>query len=133
MMPQGCKFKFLTENLDPQELHEWITTQTADLQQSGLDRAATDQNVRWGLAQACKTQLNNIATWIAQDLCDKKPQMRNQQTSMLEAVVCGSLRLRDPGLFGKAITLDPYMLPLTKWEEVGSMMELTNFLSYRHM
>ena len=132
-MPQGHKFKFLTENLDPQTLHEWITTQIADLQQPGLDLATTDTNVRWGLALACKTQLDNIATWIAQDMFAKKPQLRNQETNMLEAVVCGSLRLRNLGLFEKAITLDPRVLPLTKWEELGNMMELPNFLSYRHM
>ena len=133
MMPQGYKFKFLMENLDPQTLHEWLRTQIADLLESGLDLAATDTNVRWGLALACKTQLDTLVTWIAQKSCHKEPQLRDQETNMLEAVVCGALRLRDLNLFEKAITLDPRLLSLTKWEEIGRMMELANFLPYRHM
>lgn len=130
-MPEGHRFRFLTENADPQALNEWIRTQSADLDQSGVDLTGTEMNVRWGLALACKNQLTNIGSWIASDLYRGDPEEWYRQSNMLEAVVYASLRLRDLDLFDKAVTLNPRMLPLTKWQDVGSTMELANFLSYR--
>ena len=131
-MPEEYRFRFLTENADPQALHEWIQTQSADLQPSGTDLTGTDTNVGWGLALACKIQLNNISTYVASRSSSRDPEEWDGQSNLLQAVVCTSLRLRDPDLFEKAVTLNPRMLPVTKWEEVGSTMELADFLSYRN-
>ncbi len=142
LMPEGHRFKFLTDNADPQALHDWIKIQLADLQPSQVtlagsdtdtrsDLAGTDPNVHWGLALACKTQLNNIAIWFASDPNRVDPDQSKRQSQMLEAVVCASLRLRNPDLFERAVTWYPRMLSLTNWEEVGSMMDLADFLSYR--
>lgn len=131
-MPEGYRFKFLTDNADSQELSEWIKTQSVDIQPSKLDVAGTDKTTHWGLALACKAQLNNITTWLSSGLCCRDPESRRRQSSMLEDVVCASLRLRDPDLFKNAITSNPRMLSLTKWEEIGSTIELDQFSSYRY-
>lgn len=133
-MPEGYRFKFLTENTDPQALHEWIETQLQDLQVSELNPAGADgedPNVRWGLALACKTQLNNIGTLFADSVSHGNPTELNRQSGMLETVVCASLRLRDLDLFKEAVTLNPRMLSLEFWEEIGGTMDLANFFSYQ--
>lgn len=130
-MPEGYRFKFLTENANSQALHEWIKTQSTGLLPPRLDLTGTDTNVRWGLTLACKTQLKNIDTWIASGLDRGNPEAWDRRSNQLEAIVRASLRLGDPDLVEKAITLNPKMLPLTGWIEVGKMMELANFSSYR--
>ena len=131
-MPEEYRFRFLTENADSQALHEWIKTQSADLRPSGTELTGPGTNVGWGLALACKTQLNNISTYVASRSNGRDLEEWDGQSDLLQAVVCASLRLRDPDLFEKAVTLNPRMLPVTKWEEVGSTMELADFLSYRN-
>ena len=131
MMPEGYRFKFLTYNADPQALHDWINTQSANVQPLVMDRAGADPNVHWGLALACKTQLNNIGTWLATDFIRGVPREFNQQTKMLKAVIRASLGLRDLDLFQRAVTLHPRLLSLSMWEEVGTMIELGDFLSYQ--
>ena len=132
MMPEGYRFKFLTENANSQALHEWIKAQLTDLQPSRLHLTGTDTNVRWGLTLACKTQLTSIDTWIASGLDRENPEAWNRRSNQLEAIVSASLRLGDPDLFGKAINLNPRMLSLTEWIEVGNTMELASFSSYRN-
>lgn len=132
MMPEGYRFKFLTENANSQALHEWIKQQSTDIQPSRLDLTGTDTNVRWGLTLACKTQLKNIDTWIDSGSDRGNPEAWVRRSNQLEAIVRASLRLRDPDLFEKAINLNPRMLPLTKWIEVGHTIELANFPSYRN-
>ena len=131
-MPEGHRFQFLTENADPQALHEWIKTQSTDLQLSAGDLTGTGTNGRWGLIFACKTQLNNIRTWVAGALNGGTPEAWDWQSTQLEAIICASLMIRSPDLFEMAITLDPRLLPLTKWERVGSTMKLAGFWSYRN-
>ncbi len=123
-MPEGYRFRFLTENAKPQALHGWINTHTVDAQPSA-------PNVRWGLTLACKNQLNNIDTWLVKDFSRGNNEEYFRQSDMLKAVVRASLRLQDLGLFQKAITLSPRMLKLSFWEEVGSMMDLGNFFPYQ--
>ena len=130
-MPEGYRFKFLTDNADPQALHDWIETQSADFPPPGTDPAGAESNARWGLVLACKTQLDNIGTWIASGSGWGDPEVVKQHSGMLDAVVCASLRLRDSDLFKTAVTRYPRMISLTMWERVGSMMELAHFSSYR--
>lgn len=132
MMPEGYRFKFITENANSQTLHGWIKTQSTDLQPSRLDLTGTDTNVRWGLTLACKTQLKNIDTSIASGLDSSNPEAWVRQSDQLEAIVRASLRLGEPDLFEKAVNLNPRMLPLTGWIEVGNTMELANFSSYKN-
>ena len=129
-MPEGYRFKFLTENADPQALHDWINTQLLDAQSSEMDLAKADPNVRWGLTLACKNQLKNIDTWLFRELRRGNNEDYHRQADMLKVVVRASLRLQDIELFQKAITLSPRMLKLPFWEEVGSMMDLGNIFSY---
>ena len=129
-MPEGFRFRFLTENADPQALHDWIKAESANLRQSETDLSGPDPNARWGLALACKTQLNNITTCFAGELDKGDPTVATRYSDMLGAVVCASLRLQDPELFQMAVTLNPKMLFLTMWEEIGSMMDPVQFSSY---
>lgn len=131
-MPEGYRFKFLTDNADPQALHEWINAQSADFQPSDTDPTEVDPNVRWGLTLACKTQMNNIGTWFASGSGCTDPEVVQRYSGMLDAVVCASLRLRDYDLFQQAVTWNPRMVSLTMWGRVGSMMELSHFSSYRN-
>ena len=128
-MPEGHRFKFLAENADPQALHEWIEAEVADLHLSGVDLTKMNKTKLWGLELACKTQLNNISRLIASDKKRRCPRAWYWQT--LDPILCVSLRLRDPDLFGHAVTLHPSRLSLSKWEEIGSTMELADFMSYR--
>lgn len=130
IMPEGYRFRFLTENADLQALHDWIKEQSAELQLSENDLTGTDPNVRWGLTLACKTQLNNISTSFASKLGQGDPVTRYSE--MLGAVVCASLRLQDPELFQMAVTHNPRMLPLTVWEEIGRQVDLAQSSSYRN-
>lgn len=130
-MPEGHRFKFLTDNADTSELHDWIKTQSAEIRPSELDLPGTDTNLRWGLASACKTQLNNIATFAANLSHSADPESYDRQGEMLEAVFSASLVLRDPDIFGTAVIWNPRMLSLEKWKEVGSSIEAANFMSYR--
>ncbi len=130
-MPEGYRFKSLTENAKPQARHDWINTQLVDAQSSEMGLARADTNVRWGLTLACKNQLNNIDTWLVKDLSRGNNEEYFRQSDMLEKVVRASMRLQDLGLFQKAITLSPRMLKLSFWEEVGSMMDLGNFFPYQ--
>ena len=131
-MPEGYRFKCITQNADPQALHDWIDTQLADAQASEMDLARADPNVRWGLTLACKTQLKNIDTWLVRDFSPGNPEEYFRQSDMLKAVVRASLRLQDLELFQKAVTLSPRMLKLSFWEEVGTSMDLCHFFSYQN-
>lgn len=132
IMPEGYRFRFLTENADLQALHDWIKEQSAELQLSENDLTGADPNVRWGLTLACKTQLNNISTSFASKLGQGDPTVVSRYSEMLGAVVCASLRLQDPELFQMAVTHNPRMLPLTVWEEIGRQMDLAQSSSYRN-
>lgn len=132
-MPEGYRFKFLTANADPEALHDWIKTQSADLPPSETDLAGADPNARWGLGLACKTQLNNIGAWLTTGSSRGIVREHKEQSAMLEAVFRASIRLRDSDLFQKAVTLNPSMLSLDMWEELGSTMELAQFVSYRSL
>ena len=131
-MPEKHRFKFLMDNTDPQEAHDWIQTQSAHLLNSEVEFAEKDPKAPWGLVVACKSQLNNIATWLTNGLDRDDHGAQDRQSNMLEAVVCASLRLQDPDLFGKALTLSPRLLLLRSWEKIGSTMELAHFSSYSH-
>ncbi|CAD6571107.1 MAG: hypothetical protein ASARMPRED_004203 [Alectoria sarmentosa] len=136
IMPEGYQFQFLTDNADPEELHDWIKTQSASMQLLEKDLAAADPNLRWGLTLACKAQLKNISIWLEtfygpnsshQDL-----QESVRQSGMLETVFHASVRLQDADLVQEAVALGPRRLSLTMWEEVGSTMELSHFPLYRN-
>lgn len=133
-MPEGYRFKFLTNNADPEVLHDWIKTQSAGIQPSEMGLTRADPNVRWGLALACKTQLKNIDTWLDTNpeckSSDKGLQESIRYSDMLEAVVSASIRLQDADLVKKAVALAPRRLSVTMWEEIGSTIELALFLSY---
>ena len=130
IMPQGHRFKFLNENVDPLTLQEWIESESADFQLPEGDPTKMEKRKLWGLAQACKSQLNNIYTWLTSNLNGRDPDEWYRQSHTLEAIVRVSIMLRDPVLFGEAITLNPAMLSLVKWEEIGCTIDLTNFTLY---
>lgn len=130
-MPEAHRFRFLTENADPPALHDWIKTISAEIEPSKMDLAKTDPNKLWGLKLACKTQLNNIKTWLANPASHGFPQEADRMSDMLEATVSTSLILRDPDLFEKAVRLNPRMLSLARWEKVGSIVELAQFFLYQ--
>ena len=135
MMPEGHRFKFLTNNADPETLHDWIKTQSAEIQPSETDLTRADSNEHWGLALACKTQLKNIDTWLDTNpewkFSDEGLQESVRYSDMLEAVVSASFRLQDADLVQKAVALAPRRLSLAMWEDIGSTIELAHFLSYR--
>ena len=131
IMPEGYRFKFLADNADPQTLHDWIKNMSADLRPLETNLAWADSNVRWGLTLACKNQLINISTWLASKSSSRDRQENERQSDMLAAVVCTSLRLRDSDLFQQAVVPNPRMVSLTRWEEVGSAMDLAHFSLYR--
>lgn len=136
MIPEGYRFKFLTDNTDPEVLHDWIKSQSAGIQQSEMDLTGADPNVRWGLTLACKTQLKNIGTWLDTNPgCDSRGEDLRESirhSDMLEAVVSASVKLQDADLVQKAVALAPRRLSLAMWEEIGRTMELAHFFSYRN-
>ena len=132
IMPETYRFKFLIVNAKAQALHDWIVSQSADLQPSEIALAETDPNVRWGLKLACKTQLSNINEWLSSSLSPRDAQECSSQCELLGAVVCTSSKLRSPELFHYAVLLNPGMLSLTAWEDIGSTIDLRHFLSYQN-
>ena len=132
IMPETYRFKFLIVNAESQALHDWIVSQSADLQPSEIALAEADPNVRWGLKLACNTQLSNVNEWLSSDLSPRDSRECSSQCELLGAVVCASSKLRSPELFHYAILLNPGMLSLTAWEEIGSTIDLRHFLSYQN-
>ena len=132
IMPETYRFKFLIVNAKDQALHDWIVSQSAELQPSEIARAEADPNVRWGLKLACKTQLSNINEWLSNNLSPRDARECSSQCELLGAVVCASSKLRSPELFHYAVLLNPGMLSLTAWEEIGSTIDLRHFLSYQN-
>ena len=128
-MPQGHQFKFLVENADPLALHEWIRSESTNLPASKVDPTKMDATRRWGLTLACNCQLNNIRIRITNEGDPGDTQAWYRQPVSLEVIVSLSLKLKDPELFGAAITMDPVRLSLAAWKEIGSLMDLPSFLS----
>lgn len=131
LMPETYRFKFLIVNADAHALHDWIISQSADLQPSENALAEADPK-RWGLKLACTTQLNNVDEWLTSSLGPRDARECSSQCELLGVVVCASSKLRSPELFHHAVLVNPGMLSLTAWEEIGSTIDLRHFLSYQN-
>ena len=129
-MPEGHKFRFLIDKAEPPAIHEWLLTESADLTKVVSIKA--DATRRWGLALACKTQLNHIRRFIAHEWKRGDSEGWFLQAKFLRVIIRVSLKLRDSDLFGSAITMDPMLISVAAWKEVGSTMEIRqSLLPYR--
>ena len=131
-MPTEYRPKFLKDYADPEGLHQWIESQSRDLPKFNEVLTETRSKAVRSLILACEIQLDEIAHWCASGLDHGGSKAQGRRSSMLEAVICASLRIPDSKLFGKAVTLFPRMLSLKSWAETGGALDLVNFLSYSH-
>ena len=130
LIPEGHRFKFLVENAEPLQIDEWLGSEYVSL--SNMDSIKMDSTRRWGVLLACKTRLDNIRHWTTHEWnrTDSEAWCRQAQSLLVIVRIC--LKIRDTEAFGAAITMDPMMLSVAGWKEIGSTMELAKFVtSYR--
>ena len=127
MLPKGHQFKFLAKIAEPSDLNGWIKTESANL--SAPEDPATDASRRSAMTLACNLQLENLRRWVANGRKHGDSEAWVRQTKLLDEVIDASLDLRDSNIFGSAIIMDPMMIGVAQWKQIGRKMDLVNFRS----
>ena len=127
MLPKGHQFQFLAETAEPLPLSDWIQAESGNL--SAPEEIATGVTRPWGVTIACQIQLNHIRRWMVNERKHGDSDAWVQQTKILNVVIDASLDLGNSDLFGSAMTVEPLMISLGQWKQIGRKMDLVNFRS----